>query len=263
MLHQSSSKRPLIIVHIDDDYLARDLVAKTIAENPAYCLYQFENGEDFLKARTSLPPIGILLLELHMGQMHGREVLRRLEERGVQIPAIILSRDPLLSDYVNEYKFLGVKGFIPKKEYLTITPAFETVRTGMPYANSTMIEGVLKEGRPQNTNELLGCWSRLSRGERLCAVLTAAYPEACYKQIAHLMRIRPNGVRTFQYRAYEKLCVKTKASFVLRLRDLWDMNALAAEHRSLLMKTEWGRKVDVTAISLPLRHSGQSSPKDN
>jgi two-component system response regulator FixJ len=79
---------------IDDDDVVRDsLTALLEAHN--FTTVAFESGQKFLTHRVA-DGANCLILDVHMPEMTGVEVLQELRERGIKIPVILITgrRDP-------------------------------------------------------------------------------------------------------------------------------------------------------------------------
>ena len=74
---------------IDDDDVVRDsLTALLEAHN--FTTVAFESGRQFLAHRVA-DGANCLILDVHMPEMTGVEVLQELRERGVKIPVILIT----------------------------------------------------------------------------------------------------------------------------------------------------------------------------
>lgn len=79
---------PTIYV-VDDDAGVRESL-KALLEVVGYSVKTFESGAQFLR-ETALAPRSCVLLDLHMPDMHGFDVLRTLTERGATGQTIVIS----------------------------------------------------------------------------------------------------------------------------------------------------------------------------
>lgn len=115
---------PLTILLADDDpddrMMAADALAEAHVSNPLVCV---EDGAELLDYLTGSgayaenpPPLpGLILLDLNMPRVDGREALARMGERADlrRIPVIVLTTSEAEEDIVNSYE-LGVNSFITK-----------------------------------------------------------------------------------------------------------------------------------------------------
>ena len=77
------------ILLVDDEISARKLIKKTLMKEN-FDVYEAENGSRSLKILEGID-FDLILLDINMKEIGGLEVLRRLREKGNEIPVIILS----------------------------------------------------------------------------------------------------------------------------------------------------------------------------
>jgi two-component system response regulator FixJ len=114
------SRRTLYIVDDDDD--VRESAA-LLLESSGYAVQTYASGVAFLETFDPAIP-ACILLDIHMPQMDGLEVQRRLAERGVPWPVIVLTGQGDISIAVNAMK----------------NGAFEFLEK--PYPNDVLLEAV-------------------------------------------------------------------------------------------------------------------------
>lgn len=113
-----------VILMADDDPDDRMLAKEALAENKlANDLYFVENGEellDYLYQRgkfnsENAPRPGLILLDLNMPKMDGREALKeiKMDTKLRKIPVIVLTTSKAEEDIIRTYE-LGVNSFITK-----------------------------------------------------------------------------------------------------------------------------------------------------
>ena len=120
-----SNPRPITILLADDDPDDRMLAQEALEENRlANDLHMVQDGEellDYLYRRgryadpASSPRPGLILLDLNMPRMDGREALRVLKGDPdlKQIPVVVLTTSKAEEDIYRTYN-LGVNSFISK-----------------------------------------------------------------------------------------------------------------------------------------------------
>jgi two-component system, LuxR family, response regulator FixJ len=87
-----------VILVVDDDEAVRDS-CRRLMESEGFEVCAFSNGHDLL-SEASLPAIGCLVVDYHMPAMNGLELVDALRDRGVLIPAILITGDP--TEYVRD-----------------------------------------------------------------------------------------------------------------------------------------------------------------
>jgi CheY-like chemotaxis protein len=105
---------PLTVLYIEDNLSNLQLVERVLRRRPAVRLISAMRPQLGLDLAAEHDP-GLLLLDLHLPDMSGQEVLRRLraEPRTADVPVAILSADArpsLIQDLLDE----GVRAFLTK-----------------------------------------------------------------------------------------------------------------------------------------------------
>ena len=126
MMMQDKHKIPITILICDDDDDDRALTRQALEDAHISNNLRFvEDGEqllDYLHQRGeysgetgAAPRPGLILLDLNMPKMDGREALQRIKEDPtlVDIPIVILTTSGLDLDIIRSYQ-LGVNSFITK-----------------------------------------------------------------------------------------------------------------------------------------------------
>jgi len=116
--------KPLIILMADDDPDDRLLTKEALEENQLNSELNFVRDGvelmDYLNQKksfnkTNAPKPDLILLDLNMPKMDGREALREIKENPnfKRIPVIVLTTSKAEADIINSYD-LGVNSFISK-----------------------------------------------------------------------------------------------------------------------------------------------------
>jgi CheY-like chemotaxis protein len=105
---------PLTVLYIEDNLSNLQLVERVLRRRPAVRLISAMRPQLGLDLAAEHDP-GLLLLDLHLPDMTGQEVLRRLraEPRTARVPVVILSADArpsLIQDLLDR----GVRAFLTK-----------------------------------------------------------------------------------------------------------------------------------------------------
>ena len=80
-----------VVLIVDDDDAVR-VSLRSLMESEGFAVCAFSNGHDLLN-EASLPAIGCLVVDYHMPEMNGLELVSALRGRGVSIPAILITGD--------------------------------------------------------------------------------------------------------------------------------------------------------------------------
>jgi two-component system, response regulator len=122
MQHEHSD--PVVILMADDDaddrMLARDAMIESRLANPFYVVEDGQELMDYLRragkyATRHAPRPGLILLDLNMPRMDGREALRAIKNDPElrSIPVVVLTTSKTEEDVLRSYN-LGANSFITK-----------------------------------------------------------------------------------------------------------------------------------------------------
>jgi len=114
---------PLVILMVEDDLADQKLIKISLRSekiaNDIYTVQTGEEGLDFLyhsgNYSDGTPQPDLILLDLNMPGMGGKEFLRRIkeDERLKQIPVVILTTSEAEKDIIDSYK-LQASGYVHK-----------------------------------------------------------------------------------------------------------------------------------------------------
>ena len=190
---------PTIFV-VDDDPLVRQAM-RTFLEARQYRVEDFASGESFLDA---LPPdaTGCALVDFRLPAMDGIEVLRRLAERDVALPAIIVTGSSDITDAVTAMK-AGAMDFVekpvdPEELAAAITRALK--RTSHPEVHADDSAAAARE------------IARLTARQR--EILDLVVSGLANKEIAARLNINQRTVESHRALVMRKLGVRTLADLV-------------------------------------------------
>ena len=114
---------PLVILLVEDDLADQKLIKISLRnekiDNDLFTVQSGEEGMDFLyrrgKYNDGTPQPDLILLDLNMPGMGGKEFLRRIkeDEKVKQIPVVILTTSEAEKDIIDSYK-LQASGYVHK-----------------------------------------------------------------------------------------------------------------------------------------------------
>jgi DNA-binding NarL/FixJ family response regulator len=196
---------------IEDDSLLRDLLSEALHRRfqPA-ALHGFGDGRTGL-AHCLRENVDVLLTDLHLPDMDGREVVRELRARGRK-PRIIVLTSHVDATLPAELVALGVAGFVDKA-----TPLEHAVRAvervlagGMYFFAGVMPSAAGTTLRPGAMNSKSA--SLLSPREREIARLVAGGMSS--KEIAQSLELSVRTVENYRAHLMQKIGVRDTASLV-------------------------------------------------
>lgn len=134
----NGDKKPLVILMADDDaddrLLAKDALVESRVINELHCvadgveLLAYLRGEGEYADRSEYPNPGLILLDLNMPKMDGREALALIKSDPMlkRIPVVILTTSKAEEDMLSGYD-LGAASYITKP--VTFDALVELMRT--------------------------------------------------------------------------------------------------------------------------------------
>lgn len=100
------------VLYIEDNPVNRLLMTNILSRFPGIEVKCAENGEEGLRMMNAFNP-DVLLLDMQLPDMSGKDILRRIKNEGSTIPVIAVSADAM-SETTNEVIALGAMGYVTK-----------------------------------------------------------------------------------------------------------------------------------------------------
>jgi len=192
------SRRTLHLVDDDDD--VRESAA-LLLESAGYNVYPYASGVEFLaNFDTAIP--ACILLDIHMPEMDGIEVQRRLVERAIGFPVIVLTGQGDISIAVQAMKH-GAFEFL-EKPYINDV-LLEAVRDAFKMLEATTEDRAITAQAKANVAKLTGREAEVMRG------LLAGLPN---KLIAYELDISVRTVEIYRANVMDKLDARSLSTAV-------------------------------------------------
>lgn len=194
------------IVIADDHQLLRHGIQRLLQLEPQIAVVGMAgDGQEALDACRLLSP-DILLLDINMPVMDGKEALRRLRDMGLATRVIVLTVDDALSD-LEEAIQLGAKGYLLKGTDLdTLILAIKTVFSGKTFIQPTL-ELALEQHQAngKNKDDLVSLLT-----PRELDVLRLVSHGASNREIAQMLFISEKTVKNHLSNIFKKLNVSDR-----------------------------------------------------
>jgi DNA-binding NarL/FixJ family response regulator len=197
---------------VEDDKKVREGIKALICGTPGFdCVATYSNAEEALKKLPDQPP-DVVLMDINLPGMSGIECVKILKERQPDLQIIMLT---VYEDDEQIFQSLaaGATGYILKKTPpAKLLEAIEEVQRGGSPMSSQIARRVVevfqqKDVASKNTGELS------NRENEILSYLAKGYR---YKEIADLLCISIETVRTHIRNIYEKLQVHSRTEAVLK-----------------------------------------------
>jgi len=93
MKKSPAAPAPYVVIVIDDDPAVRNSL-KFSLEIEGYTVRAYAGAHELLSDEEELPARSCLLVDYYMPTMNGLELLARLRDRGISIPAMVITSHP-------------------------------------------------------------------------------------------------------------------------------------------------------------------------
>lgn len=204
---------PISIFLIDDHPIVRNGLKSLIESMGDYKITkQFDNGQDLIDALPFDEAPDLMILDLTMPVMDGRETVHHLRELGVPIPVLILTLESNEETIIELFR-MGIRGYLSKSSTADVLKkAIDDVIQSGYYHNEILIKALTSD-----TKENKGAQPLNYATEREAEFLRLVCDEReyTYEQIASLMGISRRTVDGYRESLFEKFSIKSKTGLVL------------------------------------------------
>ena len=196
--------RTIKIAIADDHTLFVSALSRVIQNEPGFLLlHASSNGRDLLHAVNQNPP-DVILLDLDMPILHGRDALIELRKATQDIRVIILSMH-YSEFHIANYVRLGANGYLPKDvDYEELRTAIHEVHDTGYYFNDDFSRELLEELISQKSISLPPVSSD-PLTEREVDVLRLVCKEMTSGQIAEQLNLSQRTVENHRHRLSKKI----------------------------------------------------------
>jgi two-component system invasion response regulator UvrY len=206
-------KESASIILVDDHVVVRNALKELLeAMGPFNITHQFNNGSDFVAQIPFAEPPDLIIMDLIMPLMNGKEVLEWLREHKVNYPVLILSMETDQAMILSLFN-LGMKGYLPKActAEMLKTGIDDILNKGHHY-NDLLIEALHTPSKTvDKTEEIL---KNINGRELEFLRLVCRDEEYTYKQIAGIMNVHRRTIDGYRERLFEKCSVVSKSGLV-------------------------------------------------
>ena len=203
---------PIRIAVVEDDKTVRSVLEILLSGSPGFeCVAAYSNGEDALAGLPGLNP-DVVLMDINLPGISGIECIIRLKEQSLPMLFIMLTvfED---SDAIFQSLSAGASGYLIKgTPPAKLLEAIQDVYQGGSPMSREIARKVVQSF--QHTPSLPGTENALTKREE--EILSYLVKGLLYKEIAGLLFISVETVRTHLRNIYEKLQVRTRSEAILK-----------------------------------------------
>jgi DNA-binding NarL/FixJ family response regulator len=200
------------ILAVDDHPLLRHGLKQALADHPDFDFVgEASTGADALKQVAALHP-ELVLLDVHLPDMDGIEVTRRLRREWPGIHVVILSGDAERS-WVDAALQAGATGYILKQSLIQeLTQALRCVLQGKLFISPEVSAGILEDYRRSLSHDQAPAKPALSERDKQVLKLVAEGRRS--KEIAAQLNLSAKSIETYRSRLMKKLGCSNSAELI-------------------------------------------------
>jgi DNA-binding NarL/FixJ family response regulator len=203
---------PCKILVVDDHTMLRSGLRQTLAQQPGFSLVgEAATGQDALKLVRETQP-DLVLLDVHLPDLGGLEISRRILAEHPATKIIIFSSDAART-LVDEALELGVCGYVSKTSSVEeLISAISSVMAGKLFLSADVSEEILSDYRKSLGGEKAPAPPLLSDRERLLLRLIADGRRN--KEISSELGLGIKSIEAYRSRLMKKLNCSSSAELV-------------------------------------------------
>lgn len=204
------------ITLVDDHTIVRNGLKTLIESMGQYTVNnEFDDGKALV---TNLPlkkESDMLIMDIAMPKMDGKQTMKWLVENGYRFPVLILTLDTAEKSIIELYR-LGVRGYIGKTcTAAELKKAIDDIMHTGYYHNELLTNALLQEDKETEEDRKNKILSKMTPREKEFLELVCDEKEYTYEQIADIMKVHRRTVDGYREGLFEKFNIKSKTGLVL------------------------------------------------
>jgi DNA-binding NarL/FixJ family response regulator len=208
----SETGKLIRIAVVEDDKMVREVLEILLNGSPGFsCVAAYGNGEDAIARLPEVNP-DVVLMDINLPGINGIECIIRLKEQGLPMLFIMLTifED---SDAIFQSLSAGASGYLLKgTPPARLLEAIQDVYQGGSPMSREIARKVVQSF--QHPAPAIGTEINLTKREE--EILSCLVKGLLYKEIASLLFIGTETVRTHIRHIYEKLQVRTRSEAIVK-----------------------------------------------
>ncbi|HEY1031141.1 MAG TPA: response regulator transcription factor [Flavipsychrobacter sp.] len=211
-------KKNVSIFLVDDHTIVRNGIKELIERIGDYeVIAQFDNGQELIDAIDNGEKADIIIMDLAMPVMDGKEAARQLRDRNTDIPVLILTIDSTEKTIIELFK-LGVRGYLPKNcTAEVLRKAIDDIMNTGYYHNDLLIKALQSDekGGARRNDEKQKVLKLITERERVFLELVCSEEEYTYEQMADILKVHRRTIDGYRESLFDKFNIKSKTGLVL------------------------------------------------
>lgn len=204
------------IILVDDHIIIRNGLKELIEKlGPYHISAEYDNGRQLVDAFPLHPEPALILMDITMPVMDGDEVVAIMNERGMDIPVLILTLNQDEQKMIRLFRS-GIRGYLHKNcTAAEMKDALESIfKTGY-YHNDLLTLALHTPDAKPKTPLRTQILQKLTKRETEFMQLVCHEDEYTYDQIAGMMGVVRRTVDSYRESIFEKFNIKSKTGLVL------------------------------------------------
>ncbi len=208
----NSKDKPIRVSVVEDDKMVREVLEILLNGSPGFkCVAAYENGEDAVAGLPEVNP-DVVLMDINLPGISGIECIIRLKDMDLPMLFIMLTifED---SDAIFQSLSAGASGYLVKQ-----TPPARLLEAiqDVYHGGSPMSREIARKVVQSFQHPASGTGSDIDLTKREEEILSYLVKGLLYKEIAGLLFIGVETVRTHLRHIYEKLQVRTRSEAIVK-----------------------------------------------
>lgn len=206
-----------VSIYIADDHtVVRKGLKELIERMGDYkVLREFDNGQELTRNYPFIEQPDLLIVDLAMPVMGGKETVKRLRELNDITPILILTIDTTERMIIELFR-LGVRGYLPKScSAEELKKAIDDIKRTGYYHNELLQKALQAEERKSPDAERQKILEQLTEREMAFLLFVCDDEEYTYEQIADKMGVHRRTVDGYRESIFEKFRIRSKTGLVL------------------------------------------------
>lgn len=208
------SHQPASIILVDDHPVVRNGLKVLIERMGNYVITgEYDNGQELLNNIAIKPSIDLIIMDLTMPVMDGRETIVALQQKGYNYPILLLTLETNEKDIIDLFR-KGIKGYLPKSSKAAVLKAAidDIINTGY-YHNEMLTKALTSNSSAKTAVEKV--LEQVTEREKEFLLQVCAPDEPTYEQIADNMGVSRRTVDGYRESLFDKFDIRSKTGLVL------------------------------------------------
>ncbi|MCB0700031.1 MAG: response regulator transcription factor [Chitinophagales bacterium] len=175
---------------------------------------EYSNGKELLDAIPFDNAPDLIIMDLAMPVMDGKDTVAELKKRNVGIPVLILTletNEPLIISLFRQ----GIRGYLPKSATADVLKKAINEVLASGYYHDEMLAKALTVEQKDTISEKEQVLKQITEREKEFLRLVCNDQEPTYEQIAEEMEVSRRTVDGYRESLFSKFNIKSKAGLVL------------------------------------------------